>query len=202
MWRVASLVLLTMGVVGLTHAAGDPEAGKAKTQLCAGCHGADGNSVNPLWPNLAGQHPKYLEAQLRAFKSGARKDPTMSPMAATVQDGDIPDIAAYFAAQTVKASAVTASEEVLAEGRKIYLGGIAETRTAACAGCHGPRGQGNGPAGFPALAGQKAQYVAKQLKDFRAGTRATDPNGMMRDVAKRMTDAEIAAVAAYIASLR
>jgi len=195
---VAFAVLLSMGVTG-TASAGDAAAGQAKTALCSTCHGADGNSVNPIWPSLAGQNPGYIAKQLRNFKAGSRQDPTMSPMALTVADTDIEDIAAYFASQTRKPASAPA--EVVELGQRLYRGGNTEAGLSACIACHGPKGAGNPPAGFPAIAGQNAAYIAKALQDFRAGNRTNDPNKMMRDVAARMTEDEIKAVAGYLQGL-
>jgi cytochrome c553 len=187
--------------VGAAQAAGNVDAGKTKaTTVCVACHGADGNSVNPIWPKLAGQHPEYLLKELRDFKSGARKDPLMSAQAALLSDQDVADVAAYFATQT--RSPGTAAADKIAVGQKMYRGGDAATGVAACIGCHGPDGAGNAAARFPSLAGQQADYVAKQLKDFKAGARSNDPNQMMRTVAGKMTDAQIEAVAQYVQGLR
>lgn len=196
------LVLVTaviLGLAGTAHAQGNAAAGQAKAATCAACHGADGNSVNPIWPKLAGQHASYLAKQLAEFKAGTRQDPTMAGMAAPLSDQDIQDLAAYFASQTVAIG--SADPEKAAAGKKLYLGGDVERGISACMACHGPNGAGNPGAKFPALAGQHPQYVIKALQDFRSGTRSNDMNSMMRDVAARMTDADIEAVAAYISGL-
>lgn len=192
---VAALVM-----TGATQAAGDAAAGQAKSATCVACHGADGNSVNPIWPKLAGQHPEYILKQLANLKSGARTDPLMSPMAAPLSDADAADLAAYFSSQ--KTAPGTAAPEQVKVGETLYRAGNATTGVTACLACHGPAGAGNAAANFPQLAGQHANYVEKALKDFRAGTRSNDPNKMMRDIAGKMTDAEIAAVAQYIQGLR
>ncbi|HHJ19647.1 MAG TPA: cytochrome c4 [Gammaproteobacteria bacterium] len=180
-------------------AAGDPAAGKTKSQVCAGCHGGDGNSANPDWPKLAGQHPKYLVKQLMAFKSGDRKDPTMSAQAANLSEQDMKDLAAYFSSQKVKAG--SADEASVALGEAVYRGGNSATGVAACIGCHGPRGTGNPAAKFPSLSGQHAKYTEKQLKAFQVSGRANDAGKMMRNTAVHMTEAEIKAVAQYISGL-
>jgi cytochrome c553 len=185
--------------VGGAQAAGDPEAGKTKSATCTGCHMADGNSANPLWPKLAGQHPAYLLKQIMDFKSGARKDPTMGPMAAPLNEQDAEDLAAWFASQTQ--SPGTADPDQVALGQRIYRGGNPDTGVAACTACHGPTGLGNPAADFPRISGQHAAYVEKTLKDFRAGDRANDPAKMMRGVAAKMSDKEIAAVAQFIQGL-
>lgn len=198
----ALLGLTSLALVGMVPAqAADPVAGKTKSAACAACHGADGNSVNPAWPRLAGQHAKYIEKQLLDFKSGKRKDATMTAMAMPLSDADIADLAAWFSSQKPNGNAKY-DEALLEKGQAIYRGGITETGVAACMGCHSPDGKGNGPAGFPSLAGQHPEYVAKQLKDFKHGTRSNDVGRMMRGLTKRMLDEEIAAVAAYIAALK
>lgn len=189
--------LASLGSVA--QAAGDATAGKAKSAACAGCHGADGNSMNPMWPSLAGQHPDYLVKQLAEFKSGKRVDPTMAGMAAALSDEDRADLAAYYSSQKVKVGAT--AEDKLEAGQAIYRAGNAASGVPACAACHGPTGAGNAQAKFPALTGQHAAYVVKALKDFRSGARANDAGQMMRNIAAKMTDAEIDAVAAYTQGL-
>lgn len=181
-------------------AAGDASAGKAKANTCAGCHGADGNSANPEWPKLAGQHPGYLVKQLQEFKAGDRENATMAPMAAPLSEQDMQDLAAYYAAQEIQHG--QADPELVELGEQIYRGGNKASGVSACMACHGPAGKGNPAANFPALAGQHATYTEIQLKAFRSGARANDYGSMMRNVAARMTDAEIKAVASYIQGLR
>lgn len=181
-------------------AAGDASAGKAKANTCAGCHGADGNSTNPAWPKLAGQHPGYLVKQLKDFKAGDRENATMAPMAAALSEQDMQDLAAYYAAQQIQYG--EADPELVELGEQIYRGGNKASGVSACMACHGPAGKGNPAANFPALAGQHAAYTEIQLKAFRSGARANDYGSMMRNVAARMTDAEIKAVASYIQGLR
>ncbi|MGD2083882.1 MAG: c-type cytochrome [Chromatiales bacterium] len=193
-----SLVLAASG--GVAQGAGDAEAGKQKAAACAACHGTDGNSVNPQWPKVAGQHASYLVKQLQAFKSGARENPLMSAQAQNLSEQDMADLAAYFSSQ--EQTEGTAAADKVALGEKIYRGGNPETGVAACIGCHGPTGSGNPPAVYPMIAGQHADYLAKTLSDFRAGDRANDPGRMMRGVAGKMSDAEIAAVAQYLQGLR
>ncbi len=180
--------------------AGDPEAGKTKSALCAGCHGVDGNSPAGTWPSLAGQHAKYLVKQLEDFKSDARVDPIMKGMASTLSDADIENVAAYYASQEMKP--VAFDDSLVALGENIYRGGIKETSVAACMGCHSPGGGGIGPAGFPSLKGQHPEYLELQMKKFQSGSRANDAGKIMRNVAERMTESEIKAVAAYIAGIQ
>jgi cytochrome c553 len=200
--RYIKTVLL--GLTGLmamnTALAADIEAGKAKTALCMGCHGADGNSINVIWPRLAGQHASYLEKQLRDYKSGKRANPTMQGMVATLTDEDIVNVAAYYEAQTPAAAGF--DESLLEVGENIYRGGIASISVAACMGCHSPTGDGNGPAKYPLVKSQHPEYIVDQLKKFKEGTRANDAGKMMRLVAERMSDAEMNAVAAYMAAMK
>lgn len=177
---------------------GNPEAGKTKGGLCTGCHGADGNSPNPLWPNLAGQHASYTRQQIMDFQAGTRQDPMMTGMAASITTPqDMADLAAYFNSQVLVVPGTLDPQSVKA-GLQLFRGGNATTGVAACIGCHGPDGMGNPLANFPRIAGQNVDYVVKALKDFRAGNRTNDVNGMMRGVTARMTDAEINAVAQYV----
>lgn len=182
------------------QAGGDAAAGQQKSGVCAACHNADGNSVNPLWPKLAGQHPSYIVKQLKDFKDGVRQDPVMAPMAMPLSEQDMEDLAAYFASQTRAGG--EASADLVAAGEDIYRGGNPASGVAACAACHAPNGVGNPAANFPDLAGQHASYVEKSLKDYRSGARTNDAAKMMQGVAAKMTDAEIAAVAQYIQGLR
>lgn len=202
MKKLAIAVLVLTG--GMAHAAslaGNAAAGQGKAEVCAACHGLDGNSMVPNFPKLAGQHPSYIAKQLAAFKAGARQDPTMAPMAAPLGDQDMADLAAYFGAQTRVVGTVMDREKAIAGG-KIYRGGNSARGLAACSSCHGPNGAGNAVSSFPALNGQQTAYVVKALQDFRSGVRTTDPGMMMRDVAGKMSDAEIEAVAEFIAALK
>ncbi len=183
-----------------TLAAGSADAGQAKSVTCVACHGTDGNSISPEWPNLAGQHPSYLVKQLKAFRDGQRENALMSPMAMGLSDQDIEDLAAYFSAQKLRGG--EAEPAKLATGQRVYRAGNLKREVAACAGCHGPAGLGNPTANYPALQGQQATYVAAQLRAYRSGARATDPNQMMRNVAAGLSDEEIDAVASYVHGLR
>lgn len=209
---IGALVLL--GVTGNAMAAGDAAAGKAKSAACAACHGADGNSAAPTFPKLAGQSEKYLIKQLneinRKDKAGKiiRAVPTMTGQTENLSDQDIADIAAYYASQTMSGGA--AKQDKIALGAEIYRAGDKEKGLAACSGCHSPTGVGNAPAGFPRLSGQHADYIAAQLKAFRTG--ADDPDNaaartndgdtrIMRDIAYRLSDKEIDAVASFASGL-
>jgi cytochrome c553 len=174
-------------------------------QVCAACHAADGNSVAAVNPKIAGQFPEYLHKQLADFKPQSGKKPArdsavMAPMVANLSDADMKSLAAYYAGQQLKPAAA-ADKDLAAMGQKIWRGGIATSNVPACAGCHGPAGAGI-PAQYPRLSGQFAEYLAAQLKGFRDGARANDPNGAMRGVTARMTEREIRAVAEYAAGLR
>ncbi len=197
--RLAIAMLLTLGLVATAQAAGDAEAGKNKSATCAGCHGPDGNSFNPIWPKLAGQHPQYLAKQLHNFKVGERKDAIMGGMAMPLSDQDIEDLAAYFSSQAVNKAQPNADKA--AKGEQLYRGGNTASKVAACTGCHGPNGNGNPTANFPSLKGQHAAYVAKQLRDFKAGNRGNDMNSMMRDIAANMSEEEIDNVAEFVSGL-
>jgi len=195
-------VALLLGALGTVQAAGNANAGKSKSATCAACHGADGNSVNPIWPKLAGQHASYIEQQLAAFKGGARVNATMSPMAMPLSEQDMADLAAYFSSQQSHPAVGDPANEQIVLGKQIYQAGIADKGVAACMACHGPSGSGNPAAKFPRLSGQHAAYLESTLKGFRSGERANDPNRMMRDIAAKMSDAEMSAVAAYIGALK
>lgn len=208
-------MLAALAAAGLLWAAQAGAQGAAKPdlakgeqlakQVCVACHGADGNSVAPANPKLAGQHANYLYKQLADFKAqggkrAARENALMAGMVANLSDVDMRALAAYYAAHKLKPAAA-GDKDLAAFGQKIWRGGIADKNVAACAGCHGPDGAGI-PGQYPRLAGQFAEYVDAQLKLFRTAGRANDPNGMMRGVAARMSDEEITAVAEYAAGLR
>lgn len=203
--KVACFFALT--VIGTTvQAAGNAEAGQAKAATCVACHGVDGNSAVPTFPKLSGLGHKYLLKQMQDIRDGRRPVALMAGQVDNMTDQDLSDIAAFYDAQPRTGG--TADPDKVSLGRKVYLGGIAERQVPACSGCHSPTGNGNGPAGYPALAGQHADYVAAQLKMFRKGYE--DPAGrtnggeakIMRTTAFRMSDMEIDAVASYIAGLQ
>lgn len=190
---------------GGAHAQDAAKAQQIAGQVCAACHAADGNSVAAANPKIAGQIPEYLHKQLADFKGQGGKKPVresaiMTPMVANLSEADMKNLAAFYSGQQIKPAAAS-DKDLAALGQKIWRGGVAATGVPACAGCHGPAGAGI-PAQYPRLSGQFAEYVAAQLKLFRDGARANDPNGMMRGVAARMTEREIRAVAEYAAGLR
>ncbi|WP_017444209.1 c-type cytochrome [Gayadomonas joobiniege] len=183
---------------------GDAQAGKTKSVTCAACHNADGNSVIPANPKLAGQSPEYLYKQLKNFKAGAtaedgRPNAIMAGMVAGLNDQDMKDLAVYFSEQ--KGTPGSTPEEYVAAGQKLYRAGDAKRGLPGCTACHGPNGQGMGLAGFPKLSGQHPDYIANQLKAFRSGERYNDLNGMMRDIASKMSDKDIEVLSHYISGL-
>ena len=181
---------------------GDPDTGATKAAVCAGCHGPDGNAVVPIFPKLAGQRSDYIAKQLRDFKAGERVDPVMTGMAGMLSDQDIVDVAAHFERGVVTPG--TSDEVLAAAGEQIYRKGRAENGLLPCIGCHGRFGEGANGAiigGFPAVGGQNSDYLVKQLQSFRDGTRANDWQGFMQVIASRLSDEDIAALAAYVISL-
>lgn len=194
---------LAMGLVGAStaHAAGDAAKGSTiATTVCVACHGADGNSVITMNPKLAAQHPEYIAKQLKNFKSGERKNAVMSGMVANLTDEDMANLGAYFGSQKANGGAAKTNGPG-SLGEKIYRGGLPGAGVPACASCHGPTGSGI-PVHFPRLAGQHAEYTVNQLKTFRAGERANDSAQMMRMIAGKLSDNDIAAVADYIQGLK
>lgn len=193
--------LIVLFVLAALHgaAAWAASPGKEKAAACAACHGPDGNSVNPIWPNLAGQHVSYIVKQLSAFKSGDRQDPSMAPMATPLTPQDMQDIAAFYSGQQRRPG--VADEKLVDLGQSLYRGGNKESGVPACMACHGPRGSGNPGAAYPALSGQHPAYTVKQLKAYKSGERRTDPAAIMRTIAKRLSAEEIEAVASYTAGL-
>ena len=198
---LATSFVSTAALANESAKTGDATKGKAVSAICSACHGADGNSVNPDWPKIAGQGEAYLVKQLIDFRKDKRAEATMTPMAKGIaSDEDVLHLAAYYASQKQKPG--TANKDKVAAGEKIYKGGIMASGVAACSGCHGPSGEGNAPAKFPKISGQHAKYAIKQLKDFRSGSRNNDTGKMMHNVVAKMSDTEIEAVAEYISGLR
>lgn len=178
----------------------DPAKGQALSAACAACHGADGNSVIALNPSLAQQHPAYIAKQLANFKSGARANAIMAGMAAGLSPEDMAHLGAWFGSQKQRPAAAR-DRDLVEKGRALYRGGDASRGLPACSGCHSPNGAGV-PGQYPRLAGQHPEYTVTQLKAFRAGERANDNAAMMRTVASRLTDAEMAALAEFLAAVR
>ena len=179
-------------------AEGDSEAGKAKSQVCSACHGQDGNSPNPEWPSLAGQHEQYLIATLEAYTSGTRNNTIMFPLAMTLSEQDMMDLAAYYQAQTPAKK--TFDYELAKQGESLYRGGNS-SGVAACIACHGPTGRGNPGAAYPSIAGQHSAYTINALNEYIDHNRKPGINNMMQTIAPRMTAEEIEAVAEYIQAL-
>jgi cytochrome c553 len=203
MKKILASLLLTLGVSGLAQAAGvvgDAAAGQAKAAVCGACHGPDGNSMAPNFPKLAGQGNRYLLKQLNDIKSGKRVVLEMTGLLTNLQDQDLADIAAYFSSQ--KGSVGAADPKLVAAGEALFRGGKLDQGMPACTGCHSPNGVGNPAAGFPHLGGQHAAYVTKQLTAFREGERTNDGDTMvMRTVASKLSNKDIAALSAYIEGL-
>jgi len=201
MSRFALLIAL-LSFTTLVQAEGSAEAGQQKSLTCSACHGADGNSLNPEWPSLAGQHTRYAIRQIKAYQSGERQNVLMSGMAMGLSEQDIDDLAAYYAAQP--AVLRTADPALVPLGQQIYRGGIAEKGIPACSACHGPKGVGNLLAGYPVIRGQHATYTAATLRAYKSGERKTDSSysQMMRNIAAGLSNEEIIALASYIQGLR
>lgn len=185
---------------------GDAAAGEGKAVTCGACHGADGNSAVPNFPKLAGLGEKYLLKQMKDIRDGRRPVAAMAGQVDNMTDQDLADIAAFYDAK--ERTSEMADEDLVALGRKVYMSGIMERKVAACSGCHSPSGKGNGPAGFPGLAGQHADYIAAQLKMFRTGYESPEgrtndgDSKIMRTTAFELSDLEIKAVASYASGLK
>ena len=187
---------------------GKVASGETKSALCSACHGPNGNSANPEWPRLAGQSAVYIAEQLKLFRSGVRNNPVMKPLAASLSDQDIDDLAVYYEAQTP--SGLEADPSYWKAGEALYLTGDTTRGVPPCVACHGPVGRGNLAAGYPALRAQQSVYVVKQLNDYASGARYTAPNPaqasrngvMMLTLAKRLTPEEIRDVASYLQGMR
>lgn len=192
-------LLVSIGLTGVAHAAGDAAAGQGKTAVCTACHSTDGNSVVGSFPKLAGQGEKYLLKQMLEIKSGVRSVPEMTGMLTNLNDQDLADIAAFYASKKVQLGQAAADQVEL--GQTIWRAGVPEKGVAACTACHGPTGQGIDSAAYPSLSGQHAQYVESTLNKFAKGERNNDPAQMMRDIAGKMSEAEMKAVAQYVQGL-
>ncbi|MBD7976718.1 c-type cytochrome [Serpens gallinarum] len=207
--KVLVSLLLTLGITGMAQAAGDAAAGQTKVALCGACHNADGNSAAPNFPKLAGQGERYLLKQMNDIKAGStpgapegvgRKVLEMTGMLDPFSDQDLADIAAYYSSQKISVGA--ADPALVERGAALYRGGKLAEGMPSCIGCHAPDGKGNAPAAYPALGGQHATYVAKQLTDFREGVRTNDGDTMiMRSIAAKLSNKDIAALSSYIQGL-
>jgi len=179
---------------------GNAQSGATKAVVCQACHGANGNSVNGQWPSLAGLGAPYIVEQLQNFKEGKRNNPVMMPLAMALSPQDMADVAAYFTSQVN--TGLEADPSNWKAGEKLYRGGDRERGIPACSACHGPTGYGNEPAKFPALRGQHAEYVVKQLNDWVAGARPPGAGGIMPTIAKRLSAEDMRALASYVQGLR
>jgi len=218
-----SISLALLVSADLVSAQGNAGGGKAKAASCAGCHGEDGNSMMPGFPKLAGQHKGYLIKQLQDFKSGSRMSPMMAPMASGLDEKAIEEIADYYSVNKITPNPVLVLRDsdddddapaktdeqkkaelakLIAQGSNLYRNGDIAMAVSACIACHGPFGEGNRPASFPALHSQHADYLIKTLTDFKTGARSKSRENMMHMIATKMTDQEIKAVAYYIASMK
>lgn len=206
MKKIMMLILAACSMINFANAnEGSAEAGQAKSAMCAACHGADGNSVVPMYPKLAGQHASYLAKQLADFKAGAmsggkegRNNAIMAGMVMGLSEQDMADLGAYFASQSRSETTSNANEA----GKKLFFGGDASKNITACAACHSPDGKGMEKAGFPSIDAQNAEYLKLQLHAFRKDERANDKNGMMRDIAKKLSDQDIDNLAEFVSSLK
>lgn len=222
LFSLGLFIVVEGAVVQSAAAAGDVAAGATKAALCGACHGADGNSAVPNFPKLAGQNEKYLLKQMHDIQAWdketnpAKKATTgravveMTGLLIPLADQDLADIAAYFASQNTQLSGSQALEvqvnsglkvNGLELGAKVYRAGNLANGIPACTGCHSPDGKGNAAAGYPRVSGQHADYIEKQLTNFRAGNRTNDAEMTMRTIADKLSDAEIKAVANFIAGL-
>ena len=209
MKKIALSLTILLGALSASNATafdGDVNAGKEKSATCAACHGPDDNAPVTIYPKIAGQHADYIYKQLQEFKLGmtsggkeGRMDPVMSGMAMPLSDQDMKDLAAYFS--SLNMSEGTTPKDVVEVGQQLYKAGDAERGIPACAACHGPRGNGTSLAKFPKVSFQHPEYIKSQLEKFRDGTRNNDLNGMMQDIAKKLTDKDIEVLSKYLGGL-
>ena len=214
---VAALALSFAQVAAAEDAAaekeivGSVEAGTAKAAVCSACHGPNGNSINPEWPNLAGQNAAYIHEQLQMFKAKKRNNPVMFPIVEPMSEQDFADVSAYFAAQTPKG--LLADPSYWKAGETLYKSGDVARGIPACASCHGPSGAGNPASGYPALRAQHSVYTVKQLQDYLTQNRYRDAadtatvhttrnSAMMTTIAARLTPEDIRNLASYLQGLR
>ena len=199
MKKLIVCMMIGLGWMSFAYAAGDAASGQGKVAVCSGCHGADGNSMIPSFPKLAGQGEVYLVNQLKDIRDGARNVPQMMGILTGRTDQDLADMAAFYSTQKVTVGAT--NPDLLDLGRQIYRAGIAEKGVAACTACHSPTGAGNAQAGFPAVGGQHADYLISQLKAYRTETRTNGQAKLMQQVAALLSDKEIEVVASYMQGL-
>ncbi|KTD76633.1 c-type cytochrome [Legionella waltersii] len=198
MKKLALVIILCCSPVAFAETT--PQTVQEKAVVCTACHGQNGISTNPEWPNLAGQHPAYFVKQLNDIKAGkSRIAPTMVAMIANLNEQEMNDLAVYYAKMPL-AEGSTAKKYV-ARGEQLYRGGDLDKHIPACIACHGPTGTGNEQAGFPSLSGQKATYTMMQLQAFKDKKRTNDLNNIMQDIGSKMSQEDIEAVANYIQGL-
>lgn len=197
------LIIFSFSFINLGYADPNPEAGKQKSEVCAACHGPDGNSIMPAWPKIAGQHAGYIVKQMQIFKKGkdgGRYNENMTPMMQNLSTQDMQDLAAYFSKQTLKVGEV--DKKHLERGQALYRGGDIKKGISACIACHGPQGIGNESANFPSISGQHVEYTIAQLQAYKDGQRKGDAlSDIMVAIAQRMDKSDMEAVANYIHGL-
>lgn len=207
MRKLLASLAITMGAVGAAHAQDDPQAaadaaaGKEKAVACAACHGQEGISLTGAFPNQAGQQASYLAKQIMDIRDGKRSVPEMIGQVDNFSDQDAWDVAKYYADMTPALGQADPDEALVAKGRQLYRAGSLAKGIPACAACHTPTGEGIGSAVYPALSGQHPEYTIKNLKAFASGERANDPSAIMRDIAVKMSDSDMEAVANYVLGL-
>ena len=199
----------TANPLTVPHAAGSAEEGAAKAGVCVACHGVNGNSTNPEWPTLAGQNTTYITEQLQLFRARVRNNPLMTPIAQTLTDDDIADLAVYFERQTP--AGLEADPSYWQAGEQLYRNGDVQRQIPSCIACHGPVGRGNPASGYPALRAQHSVYTVKQLTDYAKDTRYHEAQGakvaprnavMMATIAKRLSPEDVRNLASYVQGLR
>lgn len=194
------VIFLSLCSIFPSYSAGVYQTGQEKSKVCAACHGPNGISTNPTWPNLAGQHLQYLTKQLNDFKQKAvRNSAIMTPLVANLSEQDISDLSVFYSKQ--KLGEGSTPEKYLSRGEQLYRGGDMDKHITACIACHGPKGTGNAQAGFPVLSGQHAAYTITQLQEFKTKKRSNDLNSIMQDISSRMSTEDMEAVANYICGL-
>ncbi|PJD92973.1 MAG: cytochrome c4 [Legionella sp.] len=191
---------LLLSLSWTAFANGNAASGQSKSMVCSACHGEQGISTNPLWPNLAGQHAAYLLQQLKHYKDGkTRPAPMMIPMVATLSAQDMEDLAEFYAKKPF-GKAISPSSSVTL-GERLYRQGDMSKHIPACIACHGPDGRGAAQAGFPVISHQQPEYLIQQLQAFKSGTRTSDPLAIMRTTSEKLSVEDMRALAEYLAGL-